>query len=574
MSTPVDDLELQDLLVARADRARGEDGELLRAVTTRVAGVRQDRPGWATPRLLRGDQRLGWIASVAAALAIGIAIGLVGPELMRPGSTASTVPSPSAPVPSTSATPTGPVVSASPIAGPPDDAPIPFEVLTARDLAMRMAVDPLGPGVVIVDGRMVADTLCGSRPGGGCRYALLEGLPGLALSGHGYLQGRFSAPRRSRIAIEVTDRVDEHNRQIAVVIAEEVITVDTSTGAFSVGGLLGMRGPADGWSPDTAFVVEGWLIGTYEDDACPPAGATSYGYGCGAATWLADRADQSLGMSIRVQSAAYGTFAPDAEGEGASAVPRRGVYLVNWSVVLPCGPELRCARVPGDFGQWGVRGTVAAAPARSTVLPMTSAQLAIDLESLDGQTVIVDGEMVPAPLPCPSPAGPDDCTGGRLIGLDGPPILPHGDVVPDWTGQAAGFLAFTVHGTQLTYLGEVHAEDTSITLRRPSVLFPPGVADGELVLVHGDVVLTCADVPGCVGVGIRDAGTDDILMGIGWGADPVTGGTGSFLLRFRNAETACTSTPGATGVCIGVLVTEWWFVAWVPAPPSPSDASG
>jgi hypothetical protein len=573
MSAPIDDLELEDLLVSRADRARGDDAELLHAVANRMTGVRQDRPGWATPRLLRGDQRLGWMASVAAALAIGIAIGLVGPELMRPGSTASSVPSPGASVSSALPTPTGPVSSASPIAGPRDDAPIPFEVLTARDLALRMAVGRLGPGVVIVDGRMVADPLCGSQPGGGCRYALLEGLPGLALLGDGYLQGQFSAPAGGRIALLVTDEIDGHARSIALVLAEHIIKGDEATGAFSVAGLLGIRGPVGGWGPETGFVVEGWLLGTDETECSAQA---SYGYGCGPATWLSDSADRSSGKSMRVQSDAYGTFAPEPDGEGAAAVPRRGVYLVNRSVVHPCGPGLRCGPVrdPGAFGQWGVRGTVAAAPVRSTVAPMTTAQLAADLESLDGQTVIVDGEMVAAPLPCPSLSAPGDCTGGRLIGLDGPPILPHRDVFPDWTGRAAGFLAFTVRGTQLTYLGEVHAEDTSITVRRPSMLFTAGVGDGELILVQGDVVHGCPEVPACSTAGIRDAGTDDILMGIGWGTDPVAGGSGSFLLRFRNAEMPCTSAPGATGICIGPLVTEWWFVAWVPAPPSPSDASG
>jgi hypothetical protein len=84
----IDDRELVEVLTDRAGRAmRDDDQVLLAAVVTRVRATRQDR---LRPRIPIRWERVAWVASVAAALVIGLGLGVSGPRWLGVvGSTAT-----------------------------------------------------------------------------------------------------------------------------------------------------------------------------------------------------------------------------------------------------------------------------------------------------------------------------------------------------------------------------------------------------------------------------------------------------------------------------------------------------
>ncbi len=148
--------------------------------------------------------------------------------------------------------------------------------------------------------------------------------------------------------------------------------------------------------------------------------------------------------------------------------------------LAPTGPDM------GGSASASVLQTTGATPAPSPVALLTPVELQGGLTSggLDGRVVLVRGQLVMDPWPCPSPV-PENCFGIHIKGLDGVPVQSVSAITSDAIASRVGTdapLALRVTGRSLSFLGWVVG---GVDAPLPAA----ELATGDSAMPSGDVVL-------------------------------------------------------------------------------------
>lgn len=186
---------------------------------------------------------------------------------------------------------------------------------------------------------------------------------------------------------------------------------------------------------------------------------------------------------------------------GVAAVVAVAVLGSRFSLA-PIGPDT------GASASASVLQTTGATPAPSPVALLTPVELQGGLTSggLDGRVVLVRGQLVIDPWPCPSPV-PENCFGIHIEGLDGVPVQSVSAITSDAIASRVGTdapLALRVTGRSLSFLGWVVG---GVDAPLPAAELATGdsaMPSGDIVLVSGWLLPKPA-AAGCIRLALCEA---------------------------------------------------------------------
>ncbi len=435
---PLDDDGLRAMLEARAGRVGdAAAGEVMSALRAELRGPSAGQgltvlPGPVSRR--GGQSQLGW---AAAGLVAVVLIALVGGRL-------GAGPSPVAGSPSVSMAPTGPAAS---LAGEEQRL---LRQLALMRLELGLAAGDLDGQVVVVTGRLVAQGAARCLAGGSAPCPVeVAGLPGVQVQPSPSIDPALWPSIVERSAgRKMVMRVDGGVLRFLGFLA------NAADQPLTVAGFMAARP-----QPEEVTVVDGWLLAAGVASACPRASDASPGpvTGCEPiGLRVLSGTDPALGTLSEFVTIRLAADAPAGTGADLGPQPFR-LGAQRYLVRDDGGPEIvgqlhaPMASVTIDSGTAAsASGTPPTGPAG---LDLDGLRAALSAGRLDGQTVIVTGQVVVQPWPCPNTM-PIDCYGLQLRGLDGVEITHVGVAAADVAGHATDApIAFGVAGGQLVLEG-------------------------------------------------------------------------------------------------------------------------